>query len=183
MEVKKEIDADRVRQLRENLGLRRTEFGAKIGYTQRQVARIEDGITPVSEELRRKLCAEYRVSEEWLAGEPSEDELRLEENGLQRRKRLRQTYEESGLTQRDFGKHTHTATSMLNDVISGRRQMTIRYAQKIEETLGVGADWILFGDEAAKDYPCGESMIRFLKKHPEIRKEIWEKMQDESELG
>ena len=176
-------DGERIRELRMSLGLRRTEFGAKIGYSHQQIVRIEDGLTPVSDEVCRLLCREYGVSEEWLAREQGAEELHLEEDSLQRRERLRMVYKESGLTQREFGEYTHTATSMLNDVISGRKQMTIRYAQKIEDTLNVGTDWLLFGDEAAKDYPCGESMMQFLKKHPEIRKGIWDKMQAESESG
>lgn len=39
---------------------------------------------------------------------------------------------------------------MLNDVISDRKQMTIWYTQKTEETPGIGTDRLLFGDEIAK---------------------------------
>lgn len=182
MEVKKEPDGNRVRQLRMNLGLRRTEFGAKIGYTRQQIMRVEEGQSPVSDELCRRICREYKVDEEWLSGEESAAGNEPEEDECKRQSRLRQVYEESGLTQREFGRKTHTATSMLNDVVSGRRQMTIRYAKKIEETLGVGMDWLLYGEEAAKAYPCSESMIGYLKKHPEMRKQIWDAMKEDGEI-
>lgn len=178
MEVKKKPDGSRIRQLRTELGLRRTEFGAKIGYTHQQIMRVEDGQTPVSDELCRRICQEYKVDEKWLSGEEVTVRSNPEEDGRKRRSRLRQVYEESGLTQREFGRKTHTATSMLNDVVSGRRQMTIRYAKKIEETLGVGVDWLLYGDEAAKEYPCEDRMVRYIKAHPELRKQIWDEMNE-----
>lgn len=175
-------ERERIRQLRDNLGLRRTEFGAKIGYTYQQVVRIEEGLTPVSDEVRSRICREYRVSEEWLRN-GNDGGIPLEESSLERRKRLRQAYEESGLSQREFSRRTHTSLSILSDVLAGRKQLTIRYAKKIEEALGIGADWILYGDESAKDCPCTDAMIRFIKKHPEIRTEIYEKMKEEKVKG
>lgn len=168
---------ERIRELRESLGLRRTEFGRKIGYTYQQIDRTEEGLSPVSNEMARRICAEYGVSEEWLSGEAESGMERLREDGReQRRKRLRKAYEDSGLSQREFARRTHSSVSVLKDVLAGRHEMTIQYAKKIEEFLGIGADWLLYGDEDAKECPCGDVMIRYLKKHPEIRREIWEKI-------
>lgn len=170
----------KIRQLRESLGLGRTEFGAKIGCTYQQVERVEDGLTPVSEDLLKKISGEYGVNMEWLDGVSEDVEFLPEDGSEQRRKRLRQAYKESGLTQREFGRRTHTATSMLGDVISGRKPLTIRYARKIEETLGVGMDWLLYGDERAKETPCDEVMIKYIKTHPDVRKEIRKRMDAEN---
>lgn len=176
--IKKEYKKDKVRQLREGLGLRRTEFGAKIGYTYQQINRVEGGILPVSEEMADKICSEYGVNRDWLSGKKGAEAPEFEEGSRERGKRLRKAYEESGYSQREFARRTHTSVALLNDVISGRNQMTIRYARKIEETLGVGADWLLYGDEAAKKYPCSESMIKFLKSNPDVREEVWKKMKE-----
>lgn len=174
--IKEKYQKEKIRELREHLGLRRTEFGAGIGYTYQQVVRVEEGLTPVSDELADRICREYRVSREWLSGEDGSS-LTVDGSG-QRRSRLRQLYKESGLSQREFAKLTHTSPSMLKDIMSGRYQMTIHYAQKVEDAMGVGADWLLYGDEDAKDYPCGSEMINYLKRHPDARKELWEKMHD-----
>ncbi|MCD8104318.1 MAG: helix-turn-helix domain-containing protein [Lachnospiraceae bacterium] len=171
-------DASKIRCLRENLGLRRTEFGLKIGCTCGQVERLEDGLTPLTEELRIKLCREYGVHDEWFDG--SSEMSPLEENSDLRRKRLKRILEESGMSQREFGKSTHTSASLLNEVLSGKKQLTIKYAKKIEETLGVGADWLLYGDEDAKEYPLSDTVIKYMKKHPEIRKEIYERMETDT---
>lgn len=173
---KKGSDGDRIKQLRESLGLRRTEFGAKFGYSHEQVQRLEEGRAALNDGLREKISEEYGVSAAWLNGDSDGQEPLAEDSASQRRMRMRMVYEESGLTQREFGKQTHTSTSMLSDVISGRKQLTIRYAKKVEEALGVGADWLLYGDERAKDYPFTDTMMKYIKTHPDIRKEIQESM-------
>lgn len=140
---------------------------------------MEEGLTPVSEELARRICAECRVSEEWLSGEENDSMTLEEDGGAQRRNRLRKAYEDSGLSQREFAKRTQASTTLLKDVLAGRRQMTIHYAKKIEEAFDIGSDWLLYGDEDAKEYPCGETMIRYLKKHPNVRREIWKRMSED----
>lgn len=176
-ESKNCVKGSKIRQLREGLGLRRTVFGAKVGYSYQQIERIEDGIYAVDDELCKKICKEYGVSMEWLTGKEDAEELMLEESEERRRMRMRQAYEESGLPQREFARQTHTSTSMLGDVIAGRKKLTIHYAKKIEENLGIGADWLLYGDEKAKEYPLSDTMIKYMKEHPELRKEIHERME------
>lgn len=171
-------DAGKIRYLRESLGLRRTEFGLKIGCTYRQVERMEEDPAPISEELRRKICSEYGVSDEWFREESEEPQL--EENSELRRKRLKDILEESGMSQREFGRCTHISAALLNEVLSGKQQLTIKCAKKIEAALGIGADWLLYGDEDAKDYPLSDAMIKYMKKHPEIRKEIFERMETDA---
>ncbi|MCD8397386.1 MAG: helix-turn-helix transcriptional regulator [Lachnospiraceae bacterium] len=181
MHVKSVPGNCKVRELRENLGLGRTVFGAKIGCSYQQIQRIEDGTVSISDEIIRKICSEYGVSEEWFVGERTETQ-QLEDRGELQRRRMRLAYEESGLTQREFAEKTHTATSMLGDVLAGKRQLTIRYAKKIEEALDVGADWLLYGDEDAKECPLSDEMTSYIKKHPELRKEIREKMEADREM-
>lgn len=181
MYVNNKSKGSKIRQLREEMGLGRTEFGAKIGYTYQQMERVEDDLTPVTDDLLRKLSREYGISVAWLEGESENVSPHPGDSNEMRRARMRQVYEESGLTQREFGRQTHTATSMLGDVISGRKPLTIRYARKIEESLDVGMDWLLYGDERAKEDPCDEAMLTFIKTHPDIRKEIREKMKAEQE--
>lgn len=173
----------KVRELREKLGLGRTVFGAKIGCSYQQIQRIEDGTVSVSDEVCRKICSEYGVSEEWLASEGTEKEQPIEDRGEFQRKRMRLAYEESGLTQKEIAEKTHTATSMLGDVLSGKRQLTIRYAKKMEETLDVGADWLLYGDEKAKECPLSDAMISYIKNHPEVRKEIRGRMEADAAVA
>lgn len=169
----------RIQQLRENLGLRRTEFGAKLGYSYEQIQRMEDGLIAVTDDLCEKICEEYKVSMAWLQEKDvCEEPCKNEEQ--RRAQRFRQAYMESGITYRDLAKRSHTAVSMLSDVMSGRKSLTMKYAKKLEETLGVSADWLLYGDEESKEYPLTDAMMKYIKTHPEIRKEIKQRMDEEN---
>jgi len=56
--------------------------------------------------------------------------------------------------------------------------MTRLYAEKIEKAYGIGADWLLYGREECKDYPCDDEMISFLKSNPQARKKVMEMMKE-----
>lgn len=48
--------------------------------------------------------------------------------------------------------------------------------RRISESLGVGMDWVLYGDESRKKFPCDMKMVEFLKEHEEIREMLWVRM-------
>jgi len=51
------------------------------------------------------------------------------------------------------------------------------------ESLGVGKDWIMYGDERSKEHPCGRHMKEYLNEHPERREIVWKWMQEDGESG
>lgn len=57
---------NRVKQLREELGLSGTEFGRRIGLKRSTVSQIETGKHGITDANFRAICREYNVSEEWL---------------------------------------------------------------------------------------------------------------------
>ena len=56
---------ERIKQLRKLKGLNQTEFGAKIGLSQRAVANIENGGN-VTERNFDAICREFKVNPDWL---------------------------------------------------------------------------------------------------------------------
>ena len=56
---------DRIREIRKAKGLNQTEFGAKIGLSQRGVANIETG-SNVTERNFNAICKAFNVNPEWL---------------------------------------------------------------------------------------------------------------------
>lgn len=54
----------------------------------------------------------------------------------------------------------------------GKSSITEATAKLIEKEYGVGLDWLYYGDEKARDYPIDDEMLKYLKAHPELRKEI-----------
>lgn len=94
--------------------------------------------------------------------------------------RLRSVLQDSGLSQREFCSKIGASTSMLGSLMDGRRQITQRYAEKVEKAFHVGADWILYGREECKENPCGDEMIAFLKSSPTVRAIVAKEMEKSS---
>ena len=57
---------DRIKELRNELGLSAEKFGARVGVTRSAISRIENGIVNVTEQMQKSICREFNVNEEWL---------------------------------------------------------------------------------------------------------------------
>lgn len=61
---------ERLKILRNTLGITLEEFGKKVGVTRSAVGRIENGQRKLTEQMMRSICREFRVNYYWLtAGE------------------------------------------------------------------------------------------------------------------
>lgn len=57
---------ERVREVRSALGLTQTEFGQRLVIAQGYLTNIETGKREVTEKIRKLLCLQFNVNEEWL---------------------------------------------------------------------------------------------------------------------
>lgn len=57
---------DRIKQLRQALGLTQEEFGRRIGLVKSGISRIESGTTGTTEQTLRSMCREFGASYMWL---------------------------------------------------------------------------------------------------------------------
>lgn len=57
---------NRIKQLRETLGLSQDAFGSKIGITKASISRLEKGERNPSEQTLKSICREYNVNYFWL---------------------------------------------------------------------------------------------------------------------
>lgn len=57
---------DRIKQLRQDLGLSQTAFGEKIGVKKNTVSSYETGQNVPMDVIIKAICKEYGVSEKWL---------------------------------------------------------------------------------------------------------------------
>ena len=57
---------DRIRQIRKDLNLNQTEFGAEIGATQKMVTTYETGAVIPDKSIRMLICQKFNVDEHWL---------------------------------------------------------------------------------------------------------------------
>ena len=69
---------ERIKQIRKNLKMNQTEFGAAIGATQKMVTTYETGTVVPDKTTRMLICSKFNVSETWLEtgeGEPYKEGL------------------------------------------------------------------------------------------------------------
>lgn len=57
---------ERIKELRNELGLSAEKFGSRLGVTRSAISRIENGIVNVTEQMQKSICREFNVNEEWL---------------------------------------------------------------------------------------------------------------------
>lgn len=56
----------RVREIRKALDMNQTDFGKRIAIAQGYLTNIENGHREVTEKTIKLICAEFKVSENWL---------------------------------------------------------------------------------------------------------------------
>lgn len=57
---------DRIRQIRKDMNMNQTEFGAEIGATQKMVTTYETGAVIPDKPIRMLLCEKFNVNPVWL---------------------------------------------------------------------------------------------------------------------
>ena len=57
---------NRLKEIRNSLGLTQTEFAKSVHLTPQSISMIESGKRPVTDRLIHNICTEFGVSEEWL---------------------------------------------------------------------------------------------------------------------
>jgi len=56
--------------------------------------------------------------------------------------RIREILERKGISQKDFAKAMNMNEGSLSRIINGKKEITLKTAQKISDTLGYGKDYI-----------------------------------------
>lgn len=57
---------ERVHQIRAALNLTLEKFGKRLGVTKVAISNIEKGHRKLTEQMRKSICREYLINEEWL---------------------------------------------------------------------------------------------------------------------
>ena len=57
---------DRIKQIRKNLKMNQTEFGAEIGAPQKMITTYETGTVVPDKTTRLLICSKFNVNESWL---------------------------------------------------------------------------------------------------------------------
>lgn len=174
------MSGERIHELRNILSISAESFGRRCNITHRHLLRIEGGDYPVTEELAQRIQDEFDVPIEWLTGKTDELLINSETTAVDR---LEEVLRESGLSQSEFCRRLGASKATLSLIFAGKHKVTTNLALRIESVFHIGADWLLYGDENAKECPLSNEMVLWLKKHPEKREIVWSWMNNCSESG
>lgn len=172
----------RLVELRTKLGMSRTSFAKSIGITETHMKRFETGVAVPKEKLINTICEKYHVNPAYFTGEVGIEEAITEvddEDGREDAgKRLKQIRLEMNMTTKEFSSLINISNSHLYMVETEKKPLSEKMASEIADRLHIGVDWLLYGDERAKDYPVNEKMVDWLKEHPEKRMIIEQWMEE-----
>lgn len=90
--------------------------------------------------------------------------------------RIHSLREYHNLSQRAFADKTDISKSAISLWEKGKTLPDDFSIRRIGEAFDVGIDWIKYGDESRKNYPCDHKMIEFLNENPAVRKAIRDMM-------
>lgn len=180
-----EYNSESIKELRQYLGLSLRAFGKPLGYSGTQISRFEQNISAPSSRLIEKICEVYDVDQGYFNGDVElTDAIRKiskEENNRIVGNRLRLSRCEKGLSMRELSLQAGVSDSQICLIENGGNSLTERTAEKLAGALEVGADWLLTGDERKRWYPVDGKMTAWLWEHPEVREELWKRMEKNAE--
>ena len=169
-------------ELRKKLGMSRTSFAKSIGITETHMKRFETGVAVPKEKHINPICAKYHVNPAYFTGEIGIDKAitdRPEDDRKTAGKRLKEIRLERGMTIKEFSSLINISYTHLYMVETGNNPLSEKMASEIADRLHLGVDWLLYGNERAKDWPLDTEMVKWLKEHPEKRMIIEQWMEEE----
>lgn len=169
------------------LGLTNRKMAEATSVAHTTVSRYVNGEMDVSEEWAEKFCEVYHLDIGWfMSGEDDQPPVftgeiddSVTKNVSGAGKRLVEMRHKLGLGQKDVRAVLGISLTALSRIENGHMRLTKENAQKIEDEYGVGAEWLLYGDESKKDYPVGKRMIEWLWENKDEREKIWHLMRGE----
>lgn len=112
---------ERIKELREALGLSQEALGARVGVTRGAISRLENGTNSVTASMVLAVCREFNVNEEWLrngAGEMF--------NTLSRDKELAYIVGQALPQADDFVKNTFIALGRLSQEFTAEEWQVVK---------------------------------------------------------
>lgn len=175
--------AKRFAELRKIMCLSIFQMSLLCHYSASYLCDLEHGVATPSNEMMSAVCSTFHVNREWL--ETGNGSIFYDDEGAQVREhkieaapeRLKELREARKLNYKEFSKMVGVNAETYRNLEQGTRLLTERQAKKIANACDIGIDWLLYGEENAKEYPLNEDMVAYLQQNPELRKAIREKMQ------
>lgn len=172
---------EKIHALRLYLGLSLKAFGEPLGYTGTHISRFEKNVVVPDERVIQRICQVFQVEPSYFTGELSvEQSVQKNDDSLTgaAAQRLTSARQEKGLSMWELSRRAGISQPQISLLESGKYQIKRKAGEKLAEALDVGVDWLLTGDEGKKQYPADRKLIDWLWEHPEVREELWKRMDD-----
>ena len=173
---------EKIHELRMYLGLSLRAFGEPIGYTGMHISRFEKNVLNPDERVIQKICQVFHVDPSYFTDELSVEQSvqKMDVDTAGAGQRLTSARQEKGLSMWELSRRAGISQPQISMLESGKYQLKRKAGEKLAAALEVGVDWLLTGDEGKKQYPADKKLIEWLWEHPEVREELWKRM-DEGE--
>ena len=172
----------KIHALRLYLGLSLQAFGESLGYTGRHISRFEKNVVEPDERVIQRICEVFHVEPSYFTGALSvEQSVRKNDDSLTgaAAQRLTSARLEKGLSMWELSRRSGISQPQISLLESGKYQLKRKAGEERAEALDVGVDWLITGDEGKKRNPADKKVIEWLWEHPEVREELWKKMDEE----
>ena len=177
--------SEAIRELRQYLGLSLRVFGKPLGYSGTQIMRFENEVTEPTDAVMEKICDAYGVDPGYFEGEVEIEnavkKISKEENKQIVGNRLKLARCEKGMSMKELSLRAGVSDSQICLIENGENALTERTAAKLGQVLEVGVAWLLTGNEERKKFPVEGKLTEWLWRHPEVREELWKRMEENAE--
>ena len=147
--------------------------------------RFENEVTEPTDSVMEKICDAYGVDPGYFEGEVEIEgavrRISKEENKQIVGNRLKLARSEKGMSMKELSLRAGVSDSQICLIENGENALTERTAAKLGQVLEVGVDWLLTGNEERKKFPVEGKLTAWLWEHPEVREELWKRMEENAE--
>ena len=175
--------ANRIKKVRNGLNYSVNKMGLVTGYAANYIREVEAGRSVPSDEFISLISKLFSVDKTWLkTGKGDATVPRPPIDYIAVAHRFQQLRLENNLAQTQVAEYSGVSQGFISiiekSIVTGTAvNISDRQIKKMAEAFSVGFDWLAYGNEDAKEFPCDDAMISFLNSNPELRKYISKKME------
>ena len=170
--------SNRFIEIRKHYGLSQSEFAKMINRTQGFVSNIETERCDISKNTIHTICSLFDINETWLVTGKGDmlakGKLISKADKESASLRIRQICLQEGLTQQEFADIIGYSKRQVYSVEAKKVTPSNDFLRKIAICFNVSYDWLLtgVGEIELKEAIVDEKLIEWLKKNPDIVKEL-----------
>ena len=169
----------RFKQIRAHYGLSQAQFAQKLNMSPGFISNVETGRSDISDATVHSICEAFNVNEEWLRNGSGEmlSAAPPPANKETAGGRVKTVRKRERLTQQQFADRIGYSKMQVLFVEKGTVTPSNSFLEKIAAVFAVSYDWLLSGegDVDADPGKLDEELIAWLRKHPEVVREIRER--------